>query len=208
VVSPTPLTEILPTPEHMGLLETADSLLYGFHGQAKQQVLGKIQREADDGGKILTRKIFFYVIDLAYDTPDGFDESLLLGQLPAGMLNKVPFLVTKRIKSSCAEELGEMWNEWAVKSFGSHHVRRAKVDWDDVMSFIPAFPMLAENLFAMYPKLRCVVMPVRTKYDASPNQLSWVGVSPKAKAQRWVSSAEVRTFKDDIRVLLKFDARK
>jgi hypothetical protein len=192
----------------MGLIDTADSLLYGFHGQAKQTVLSKIQREVDDGGKILAKKAFFYVVDLSYETPDGFDESLLLGQLPAGMLDMVPFLVTKRIKSGCSEELGELWHEWALAAYGGRRVTRAKVDWSDAMSYIPAFPALAENLFIQFPNLRCVVMPVRTKYDVSPNQLTWVGTSPKSKAQRWVSSAEVRNYESDIRVLLKFDARK
>lgn len=188
---------LVPTPEFMGLEDTTDTLLYGFHGSpnTKAAALNIAYNKSQEMGKK------FYLVDLLFKAPESFDESTLMGSLHKDMLQKVPFLFTKRISRAAAVELGEMWYEWAVAAYGPKKVNAADVDWEESMSYIPAFPLLADRLFEVFPKLRCAVLPLRLM--GATSSLTWVGVSLKGKAHRWVDAAEVR-MQPEITVKLKF----
>lgn len=189
----------------MGLEETSPHLLYGFHGgaTAKAQELRRVFQRADQDGKMSTGERNYYLVDLVLETPSSFDDSILLGQLQHDMLNKVPFLVVKRVTRQCVEVLAELWFEWAKEMYGERKVLRADVDWEDVKSFIPAFPNAAEKLFEKFTHLRCAVIPVYARDEKDRRLITWVGVMPREKAARWISSSEVR-MQPDVKANLKF----
>lgn len=188
---------ITPKCETMGLVDRDKSLLYGFHGRnsSKAPYLAAAFSRSNPSD--------FYVINLKLHSPEGVDESLMVGLLQEGMIDKVPFLVTKRIASGCLVELSEMWSRWAVDIYGNKTVLKADVDWTDINSFAPAFPRAIVHIFEEFPNLRCAIVPTYILSENNAKLLAWVGVVPKVKAKEWVSEANVSM--KEIAVNLDFD---
>lgn len=193
------VASITPGTDLMGLTDTNPDMIYGFHGNPNTKgaaINAAYHRATAKGEK-------FYMIDITYAIPDGFNETMLHGLLPPKMLDKVPFLITKRITRGCAEELGDLWADWAKEHYGNGPVVSARVDWSDVMSFIPEFPHVIDRLFLAFPNLRCAVIPMKVTDKLLPTDITWVGVSPKSMTGHFVHRAEVR-MQPDITVNLAF----
>lgn len=188
---------ITPNFDALGLVDRCESLVYGFHGKSTSKAaylaaaFSRVTSPAD-----------FYVINLKLFTPDDFDETLLLGQLHPEVLSKLPFLIAKRCTSALIAELGELWAGWAKEIYGASVVLKADVDWNDLSSFVPAFPRAAEKLFDKFPKLHCAVLPMLIFNEKGEKVIAWLGVIPKAKASKWIAEATVNM--KDIKVNLNF----
>jgi hypothetical protein len=193
---------IRPDTADMGLLASNPALMYGFHGEGtvKSVHLAETHQIANRSGELSRGKKLFYFIDYEFQAPDSVDEKALLNQLHLKDLPKVPFIVVKRLTLDCTHHLGQLWYEWAIQAYGRKAVESQEVDWENAISYMQTYPDLAEYLFEMYPKLRCVVMPVKM---VNSGKTAWVGVTLRRNAYKWVSHAEVR-FKPEIEVNLKF----
>lgn len=199
VSSETELRDLTPYPDALGLTEVNPLLVYGFHGNptAKGDVMSACYERA------LKKNHSFYVTDITFKAPEGFDQTLLEGHLDIDHVNEVPFLITKRISRRLSQDIGDLWQKWAAAHYGAARVRAADVDWGDTLSFIPAFPYVADRLFEHFPNLRCAVIPVRMDFDNLPTPLTWVGVTLRSTAESWISTAEVRR-RSKVNVNLKF----
>lgn len=203
--SDTELDTIKPTPEALSLHNPSPDLIYGLHGKntSKAAALNMAYMRANANGEVSAGRKFFYLVDLALETPEAFDDKVLLQLLSVDMMDKVPFLNTKRMHLGCSEILGQMWYEWAKELHGDRRVDRAKVDWNDYMSYTTAFPELVPKLFDEYPKLRCVIHPILAQAPDNSWNTIWVGTTLKAKASSWIRDAEVR-MKPSVKVDLSF----
>lgn len=208
VVLDAPQGKIKPTPDDMMLESVNPRLLYGFHGGdfSKGAILRSIYLHADRDGAVTRGKRLFYMVDLTLSTLPSFDDSQLLGRLPDRLLDKVPFLITKRASVRVVEILAELWAQWAKDTYGLRTVHRADVDWANPLSFMPAFPDVAENLFVQFPKLRCAVIPMYVRNPTGGKKIAWVGVLPRDKAAKWVREANAR-MQPEIKIDLRFSAQ-
>lgn len=203
VVAPNDATVITPEPDWMKLTGTDPEMLYGFHGSAaaKQPFLSAAYAAADKKGALTQQKETFYLVDMTYRTPENFNNELLYGQLPADQLKKTPFLVGRRLTTECAYDLGKIWVDCAVKKYGLRKVSSADLNMSQASSYMLEFPEAVGMVFEQLPKLRLILMPMRTKLLPAGQDLCWVGVAPKAKANK--VEAEVR-YKANVKVNLKF----
>ena len=158
---------------------------------------------ADKKGKLTKQEETFYLIDMAYRIQEGhLEEQQLSGQLPAEMLEKTPFLVARRLSTECAFDLGQIWLDCVKQEHGLRRVKSADVNWSQATSYMMEFPEVAAAVFDRLPKLRVILMPMRTRLLPAGQDVCWVGAVSKAKAK--LAEAEVR-LKPHIKVNLKFD---
>lgn len=200
-----PGTQVLtPTSEWMKLVGAQDELLYGFHGSTatKQPFLSGVYEAADKKGALSDHRSTFYLVDMTYRAPEvGEDEQYLYGQLPAHLLTKTPFIIGRRLATETAFDLGQLWQTIAKDIYGLRKVAAADINWTKAEAYMLEFPEVASSLFAKLPKLKCILMPMRTKIMPVGQDICWVGVAPKSKASK--VDAEVR-HKPGVRVDLKF----
>ncbi|MBY0242561.1 MAG: hypothetical protein K2X55_24935 [Burkholderiaceae bacterium] len=204
VVAPNESTVLAPTAEWMHLAGTHTDLLYGFHGSttSKQPFLSAAYDAADKKGKLTKRELTFYLIDLTYRAPESAEsQSLLYGQLPPHLLDKTPFIVSRRLSTETAHDLGLMWQEEARDLFGLRKLKAANVNWSQPSSYMLEFPEVAAQIFKRLPLLKCMLMPMRMTTMSAGSDICLVGVAPKAEAKG--VKADVR-YKPDVKVDLSF----
>jgi hypothetical protein len=205
VVAPNDATVITPEPTWMKLVGTDPSLLYGFHGStaSKQPLLSAAYAAADKKEKLSRHVETFYLVDMTYRAPEAFadDQHLLYGQLPAHVLDKTPFIVSRRLSTESAYDLGQIWLDCVKQEHGLRKVKSANINWAQAAEYMMGFPQMAAHVFDRLPKLKCILMPMRTHVMPAGQNVCWVGVAPKAKASK--VEAEVR-YKPNIAVNLKF----
>lgn len=195
---------VTPTSEWMHLEGTHPDLIYGFHGSttSKQPFLSSAYDAADKKGVLTKRKLTFYLVDLTYRAPEPSDsQSLLYGQLPSNLLEKTPFIVSRRLSAEAAQDLGELWMEIARDQVGVRKINDADVNWAQPASYMLAFPQVAPEIFRRMPLLRCLLMPMRMKTMPAGSDICLVGVAPKSNTKGVL--ADVR-FKPDVKVDLAF----
>lgn len=205
VVAANDATALAPVSEFMQLLGTHPELLYGFHGSTstKQPFLTSAYDAADKKGALTKREQTFYLIDLTYRAPDPAEsQSLLYGQLPAHLLDKTPFIVSRRLSTESAHDLGQMWLEEARQIVGTRRIKAANVNWSQPASYMLEFPDVAAEIFKRLPALHVMLMPMRMKAMPPGADVCWVGVAPKMDAVK-NAEADVR-YKPDVKVDLKF----
>lgn len=189
---------ITPNFEAMGLVVKSDNLVYGFHGRTASKagnlaaVFSRVSNPAD-----------FYLISFKVFVPDDFDDSLLLGQLPEELLETAPVIFGRRMSTGAIAAFGHLWGKWAKEVYGQKAVvSDTTVNWFDLRSFVPAYPLAAEKMFDELPKLRCAILPMQILDKSNIPTLAWVGVIPKTKAAKWISDPEVSM--RDVKVNLNF----
>lgn len=205
VVAANDATTLAPVSEWMQLLGTHPDLLYGFHGSTstKQPFLTTAYDAADKKGVLTKREETFYLIDLTYRAPElAESQSLLYGQLPPHLLDKTPFIVSRRLSTESAHDLGQIWLEEARQVAGTRRIKASNVNWSQPTSYMLEFPMVAAAIFKRLPQLRCMLMPMRMRPMPPGADVCWVGVAPKADAQK-NAEADVR-YKPDVKVDLSF----
>ena len=188
----------------MHLAGTHKDLLYGFHGStsSKQPFLSAAYDAADKKGKLTKRELTFYLIDLTYRAPELADsQSLLYGQLPPHLLEKTPFIVSRRLSTETAHDLGLMWQEEARDLVGLRKLKASNVNWSQPSSYMLEFPEVAAQIFKRLPLLKCMLMPMRMTTMSAGADVCLVGVAPKADAKG--VAADVR-YKPDVKVDLSF----
>lgn len=207
VVAANDATVLTPAPTALKLVGAQRDMLYGLHGStsSKQPVLSAAFSEADRKGRLSEQKDTFYLIDMTIRGPEdtGADDAVLYGHLQANMLDKVPFIMPRRMSVEAATELGELWFECAKKEFGLRKVTK-DVNWLQPASFMLAFPTIVGSVFKHFPKLRCMLLPMQTELLPEGKNVCWVGVSPVSKAKANKVEAEVR-YKGHIKVNLKME---
>lgn len=179
-------------------------LLYGFHGStsSKQPFLSAAYDAADKKGKLTKRELTFYLIDLTYRAPELADsQSLLYGQLPPHLLDKTPFIVSRRLSTETAHDLGLMWQEETRDLVGVRKLKASNVNWSQPSSYMLEFPEVAAQIFKRLPLLKCMLMPMRMTTMPAGADICLVGVAPKADAED--VAADVR-YKPDVKVDLSF----
>jgi len=204
VVAENDATVLTPTSDWMHLAGTHPDLLYGYHGStsSKQPFLSAAYEAADKKGKLTKRELTFYLVDLTYKAPEPSDsQSLLYGQLPAHLLEKTPFIVSRRLSTESAHDLGQIWQEAARDLVGLRKIKAANVNWSQPQSYMLEFPEVAVEIFKRLPLLRCMLMPMRMTTMPAGADVCLVGVAPKADAK--AVAADVR-FKPDVKVDLSF----
>jgi len=204
VVAPNDATVLTPTSEWMHLAGTHKDLIYGFHGStsSKQPFLSASYDAADKKGKLTKRELTFYLIDLTYRATESAEsQSLLYGQLPPHLLDKTPFIVSRRLGTETAHDLGLIWQEEACNLVGLRKVKSSKVNWSQPNSYMLAFPEVAAEIFKRLPLLKCMLMPMRMTTMSAGSDICLVGVAPKADAKD--VAADVR-YKPDVKVDLSF----
>lgn len=204
VVASNDATVLTPTAEWMHLAGTHKDLLYGFHGSttSKQPFLSAAYDAADKKGKLTKRELTFYLIDLTYRAPEQAEsQSLLYGQLPSHLLDKTPFIVSRRLSTETAYDLGLMWQEEARDLVGLRKLKAANVNWSQPNSYMLEFPEVAAQIFKRLPLLKCMLMPMRMTTMSAGTDICLVGVAPKAEANN--VAADVR-YKTDVKVDLSF----
>lgn len=205
VVAENDVTSLAPVADWMQLVGTHPDLLYGFHGSTstKQPFLSTVYDAADKKGKLAKRELTFYLIDVTYRAPDqGNSQSLLYGQLPPHLLDKTPFIVSRRLSTESAHDLGQIWLEEARDLVGTRKIKASNVNWSQASSYMLEFPEVAARIFVRLPALRCMLMPMRMKPMPPGADVCWVGVAPKADAIK-NAEADVR-YKPDVKVDLSF----
>jgi hypothetical protein len=188
----------------MHLVGTHHDLIYGFHGStsSKQPFLSAAYDAADKKGKLTKRELTFYLIDLTYRAPEPSDsQSLLYGSLPPHLLDKTPFIVSRRLSTDSAHDLGQIWQEEARDLFGLRKIKSSNVNWSQPSSYMLEFPEVAPQIFKRLPFLRCMLMPMRMKIMPAGADTCLVGVAPRSQAAE--ASADVR-YKPDVVVDLNF----
>jgi hypothetical protein len=188
----------------MHLAGTHDDLLYGFHGStsSKQPYLSAAYDAADKKGKLTKRELTFYLVDLTYRAPESTEsQSLLYGQLPSHLLDKTPFIVSRRLSTETAHDLGQIWQEEARDLLGLRKVKASNVNWSQPNSYMLEFPEVAAQIFKRLPLLKCMLMPMRMTTMSTGSDVCLVGVAPKADAKD--VTADVR-YKPDVKVDLSF----
>jgi hypothetical protein len=204
VVASNDASILAPTAEWMYLAGIHKDLLYGFHGStsSKQPFLSAAYDAADKKGKLTKRELTFYLIDLTYRAPELADsQSLLYGQLPPHLLDKTPFIVSRRLSTETAHDLGLMWQEEARDLFGVRKLKASNVNWSQPSSYMLEFPEVAAQIFKRLPLLKCMLMPMRMTTMPAGADICLVGVAPKADAEG--VAADVR-YKPDVKVDLSF----
>lgn len=204
VVAENDASVLTPSAEWMHLVGTHQDLIYGFHGStsSKQPFLSAAYDAADKKGKLTKRELTFYLIDLTYRAPEPSDsQSLLYGQLPSHLLDKTPFIVSRRLSTDSAHDLGQIWQEEARDLMGLRKVKASNVNWSQPASYMLEFPEVAPQIFKRLPLLRCMLMPMRMKIMPAGADTCLVGVAPKAQAME--AGADVR-YKPDVKVDLEF----
>jgi hypothetical protein len=199
VVAANDATILTPTAEWMHLAGTHEDLLYGFHGStsSKQPFLSAAYDAADT-----KRELTFYLIDLTYRAPEpAKSQSSLYGQLPADLLDKAPFIVSRRLSAESAHDLGLIWQEEARDLVGLRKVKASNVNWSQPNSYMLEFPEVAAQIFKRLPLLKCMLMPMRMTTMPAGSDICLVGVAPKADAKG--VGADVR-YKPDVKVDLSF----
>lgn len=179
----------------MHLVGSIPEMIYGFHGSAasKQPYLSAAYASADMKGELSNRKKGFYLIDITYRSPESFsDQESLYGQLPVRLLASTPFIVAKRLSSETAFDLGHVWMECAKEKHGLRKVKGTDVDWTSPSSFMLAFPDVVDLVFEKFPKLRCMLMPMRTKLLPEGENICLVGVAPKARSAKAEASVRLK----------------
>lgn len=205
VVAANDATILTPVSDWTQLLGTHPDLLYGFHGSTstKQPFLTSAYDAADKKGALTKREQTFYLIDLTYRAPNPAEsQSLLYGQLPPHLLDKTPFIVSRRLSTESAHDLGQIWLEEARDLVGTRKIKAANVNWSQPSSYMLEFPEVAAEIFKRLPALHCMLMPMRMRSMPPGAEVCWVGVAPKASAQK-NALADVR-YKPDVKVDLSF----
>jgi len=205
VVAENDATSLAPIADWMQLVGTHPDLIYGFHGSTstKQPFLTAVYDAADKKGKLGKRELTFYLIDLTYRAPDPADsQSLLYGQLPPHLLDKTPFIVSRRLSTESAHDLGQIWLEEARDLVGTRKIKSSNVNWSQASSYMLEYPEVAARIFQRLPLLRCMLMPMRMRPMPPGADVCWVGVAPKADAVK-NAEADVR-YKPDVKVDLSF----
>lgn len=182
---------ITPHSKDMGLDGLLDDFLYGLFGasSSKAEPLGMAYQLCEPN---LSTKRAFYVVDVYIDTPPDFDVEILHGLLSVENMKGCPFFNLKRFHVEAMSALSTLWQKWAIEVYGQSAVVKANLNWSDPVDFTAKFPHVLPQLFNEFPHLRCVVMPVWSKYQ--PAKLVWVAVTPKAALKKCVTKAEVRGF--------------
>jgi len=205
VVAENDATILSPISDWMQLLGTHPDLLYGFHGSTstKQPFLTSAYDAADKKGVLTKREETFYLIDLTYRAPEPAEsQSLLYGQLPAHLLDKTPFIVSRRLSTESAHDLGQIWLEETRQTVGTRRIKASNVNWSQPSSYMLEFPEVAAEIFKRLPLLHCMLIPMRMKLMPTGADVCWVGVAPKGDAQK-NAAADVR-YKPDVKVDLTF----
>lgn len=205
VVAENDATILSPISDWMQLLGTHPDLLYGFHGSTstKQPFLTSAYDAADKKGVLTKREETFYLIDLTYRAPEPAEsQSLLYGQLPAHLLDKTPFIVSRRLSTESAHDLGQIWLEETRQIVGTRRIKASNVNWSQPSSYMLEFPEVAAEIFKRLPLLHCMLIPMRMKLMPTGADVCWVGVAPKGDAQK-NAAADVR-YKPDVKVDLTF----
>lgn len=185
VVGPNDATVLRPEPDAMKLVGTDPSLLYGFHGAtpAKLGYLSAAYKEADKAGDIDSGRCSFYLVDLTYRAPEGFEHpNILFSTLPPALLDSTPFITARRLSIDAMSMMGKLWRECATKRFGAEKVKAEDVNWAQSADYMVKFPEVAADIFERLPKLRCMLMPMRTQLLPPGEDVVVVGVAPKAQA--------------------------
>lgn len=204
VVAANDASVLTPTAEWMHLAGIHPDLIYGYHGStsSKQPFLSGAYDAADKKGKLTKRELTFYLIDLTYRAPEPSDaQSLLYGQLPPHLLDKTPFIVSRRLATDTAHDLGQIWQEEARDLVGLRKLKAANVNWSQPSSYMLEFPEVAAQIFKRLPLLRCMLMPMRMTTMPAGSDICLVGVAPKSDTKGVV--ADVR-YKPDVKVELSF----
>lgn len=205
VVAANDATTLTPVADWMQLVGAHPDLLYGFHGSTstKQPFLTTAYDAADKKGALTKREQTFYLVDLTYRAPDPAEsQSLLYGQLPPHLLDKTPFIVSRRLSTESAHDLGQIWLEEARQIVGTRKIKASNVNWSQPASYMLEFPEVAAEIFKRLPALRCMLMPMRMRPMPPGADVCWVGVAPKASAQK-NAEADVR-YKPDVKIDLSF----
>jgi len=205
VVAENDATALTPVSDWMQLLGTHPDLLYGFHGSTstKQPFLTSAYDAADKKGALTKREQTFYLIDLTYRAPNPAEsQSLLYGQLPPHLLDKTPFIVSRRLSTESAHDLGQIWLEEARQIVGTRRIKASNVNWSQPSSYMLEFPEVAVEIFKRLPLLHCMLMPMRMRLMPAGADVCWVGVAPKGDAQK-NAEADVR-YKPSVKVDLSF----
>lgn len=196
---------LAPVADWMQLVGAHADLLYGFHGSTstKQPFLTTAYDAADKKGTLTKREQTFYLVDLTYRAPDPTEsQSLLYGQLPPHLLDKTPFIVSRRLSTESAHDLGQIWLAEAREIVGTRKIKASNVNWSQPASYMLEFPEVAAEIFKCLPALRCMLMPMRMRPMPPGADVCWVGVAPKVSAQKH-AQADVR-YKPDVKVDLSF----
>lgn len=205
VVAENDAAVLTPVADWMQLLGTHPDLLYGFHGSTstKQPFLTSAYDAADKKGALTKREQTFYLIDLTYRAPDRAESpSLLYGQLPPHLLDKTPFIVSRRLSTESAHDLGQIWLEEAREIVGTRRIKASNVNWSQPSSYMLEFPEVAAEIFKRLPLLHCMLMPMRMRPMPAGADICWVGVAPKVHAKK-NAEADVR-YKPGVKVDLSF----
>lgn len=205
VVAANDAATLAPVADWMQLVGPHPDLLYGFHGSTstKQPFLTTAYDAADKKGTLTKREQTFYLVDLTYRAPDPTEsQSLLYGQLPPHLLDKTPFIVSRRLSTESAYDLGQIWLAEAREIVGTRKIKASNVNWSQPASYMLEFPEVAAEIFKRLPALRCMLMPMRMRPMPPGADVCWVGVAPKASAQKH-AQADVR-YKPDVKVDLSF----
>lgn len=203
VVAENDAKNLVPTADWTCLAGTHPELIYGFHGStsSKQPFLAAAYEAADKKGKLTRRELTFYLVDLTYRAPDSETQTLLYGQLPPHLLDKTPFIMSRRLSTDSAHDLGQIWQEEARGLLGLRKIKAANVNWSQPSSYMLEFPEVAAQIFKRLPLLRCMLMPMRMTAMSAGSDVCLVGVAPKADAKDVM--ADVR-YKADVTVDLSF----
>ncbi|WP_456129224.1 hypothetical protein [Janthinobacterium lividum] len=203
VVAENDATMLAPIANWMQLIGTHPDLLYGFHGStsSKQPFLSAAFDAADKSGELTRRELTFYLIDLTYRAPEPGESQTLYGQLPPHLLDKTPFIVSRRLSTESSYDLGQMWLEEAREMVGVRKIKSSSVNWAQASSYMLEFPEVAAAIFKRLPLLRCMLMPMRMTKMPAGADVCWVGVAPKSAAMD--VKADVR-YKPEVKVDLTF----
>jgi len=118
------------------------------------------------------------------------------------LLDKTPFIVSRRLSTESAHDLGQIWLEEAREIVGTRRIKASNVNWSQPSSYMLEFPEVAAEIFKRLPLLHCMLMPMRMRPMPAGADICWVGVAPKVHAKK-NAEADVR-YKPGVKVDLSF----